>query len=151
MYSQMVCNMGHADTLVSTLALMLLQVICVDFCVMDSFCGKGYIHGSRDGCLKKLSRQWGSVNRHKMVGAGRGWLDKEWRKNSIIIFGLVVMRSEGYVGSGVKVLEGDSWAGVVCKQHWFYSKTGQKKRSVAHSCEMYVSCYASASAEKDKN
>jgi len=52
-----------------------------------------------------------------MVGAGRGWLDKEWRKNSIIIFGLVVMRSEGYVGSGVKVLEGDSWAGVVCKQH----------------------------------
>lgn len=57
------------------------------------------------------------MNRHKMVGAGRGWLDKEWRKNSIIIFGLVVMRSEGYVGSGVKVLEGDSWAGVVCKQH----------------------------------
>jgi hypothetical protein len=52
-----------------------------------------------------------------VVGTERGWLEEEWSKNSIIIFGLVVMRSEGYIGSGGKVFEGDSWAGVVSKQH----------------------------------
>jgi len=75
---------------------------------MDSFCGKGYIHGARDGCLKKLSRQLGSMNRQKVVGTGRGWLEEEWGKNSIIIFGLVVLRSKEYIGSGGKVFKGDS-------------------------------------------
>lgn len=62
----------------------------------------------------------------------------------------MVLRSEGYIGSDGRVFKGDSQAGVVSKQHWFYSKPGQKKRSVACSCEMCVSCYASSSVEKDK-
>ena len=100
---------------------------CVDFCVTDSFCGKGYMHGARDGCLKKLSRQWCSVNRQIVVGTGRGWLEDGWRKNGIIIFGLVVMRSEGYIGSGGKVFEGDNWVGVSVNNIDFIARLGRRR------------------------
>jgi len=48
------------------------------------------------------------MNRQKVVGTGRGWLEEEWGKNGIIIFGLVVLRSEECIGSGGKVFKGDS-------------------------------------------
>jgi hypothetical protein len=54
-------------------------------------------------------------------------LEEIWGKNSIIIFGLVVMRIEGYIGSGGKVFEETSELELSVNSIDFVGRVGRRR------------------------